>query len=112
MRKLSLVCIENIQVVRYVANLTKFSCMQIKVNLQYKLGCMVIFFYKGDKLNPLETFFLTIVYKKNLINFMYVKIKHCFLLITEDTSLYSTVMLLNKVILPDKTNAQDNKCIC
>lgn len=34
---------------------------------------------------------------------MYVKIKHCFLLITEDTSLYSTVMLLNKVILPDKT---------
>lgn len=43
---------------------------------------------------------------------MYVKIKHCFLLITEDTSLYSTVMLLNKVILPVKTNAQDNKCIC
>lgn len=42
---------------------------------------------------------------------MYVKIKHCFLLITEDTSLYSTVMLLNKVILPDITNAQDNKCI-
>lgn len=42
---------------------------------------------------------------------MYVKIKHCFLLITEDTSLNSTVMLLNKVILPDITNAQDNKCI-
>lgn len=111
MRKLSLVCIENIQVVRYVANLTKFSCMQIKVNLQYKLGCMVIFFYKGDKLNPLETFFLTIVYKKKINKFYVCKNKTLFL-ITEDTSLYSTVMLLNKVILPDKTNAQDNKCIC
>lgn len=78
MRKLSLVCIENIQVVRYVANLTKFSCMQIKVNLQYKLGCMVIFFYKGDKLNPLETFFLTIVYKKKFNKFYICKNKTLF----------------------------------
>lgn len=80
---------------------------QSKITIQF--GMHGYFFYEGDtfihpiKKIPFETFFHQLYIKIKNLKFVYGKIKHCFLLITEDNSLNSTVsMLSNKVILPDK----------